>query len=189
MSTTVAGFDIAEYRRRMEGALATLKNEFSGLRTGRASTTMLDPIQVEAYGSMMPLAQLATVSAPEPRMLSVQVWDKTMVKAVEKAIISSGMGFNPMTDGQLLRIPLPDLSAERRKELVKLAAKYAEAAKVSIRNVRRDGMDRVKKLEKDGDISEDQQRNLSDDLQKLTDDLVKKVDESLASKEKDILQV
>lgn len=181
--------DLNELQRRMDGALKTLHHEFGGLRTGRASPSLLDVVQVEMYGSHMPLSQLATVSAPEPRMLSVQVWDKTAVKAVEKAIANANLGLNPAADGQLIRVPIPPLSEERRKEMVKVAGKYAEQAKVAVRNVRRDGMDALKAAEKSGEISEDEQRKRSEQIQKLTDDFVKKVDEALVVKEKDIMAV
>ena len=175
--------------RRMDGALETLKKEFSGLRTGRASTSLLEPVQVDAYGSLMPLNQLASVSAPEARLLSVQVWDKGMVKAVEKAIREANLGLNPQTEGAVIRVPLPQLTQERRAELAKAASKYAEQCRVAIRNVRRDGMDALKKQEKDGKITEDEQKKLSEKVQELTDQHIKKVDEALATKEKDILQV
>jgi ribosome recycling factor len=181
--------DLDALSRRMDGALKTLSQEFSGLRTGRASAELLDPVQVEAYGSMMPLKQVGTVTVPEPRMLAVQVWDKSMVKAVEKAIASAGLGLNPMADGQLVRIPLPELTEERRKELVKVAAKYSEQARIAVRNVRRDGMDQLKKLEKDGKISEDEQRDKADLIQKMTDTHIEKIDGMLSQKEKDILKV
>jgi ribosome recycling factor len=179
----------ADLQKRMDGALATLAKEFAGLRTGRASTNLLDTVQVDAYGSMMPLSQLGTVSAPEARLLMVSVWDKSMVKAVEKAIRESDSSLNPAVDGQTIRVPLPALSEERRKEMVKMAGKYAESAKVAIRNVRRDGMDDLKKQEKDKKISEDEHRKESDKIQKLTDDYIKKIDDQLASKEKDIMSV
>lgn len=181
--------NLEDLKRRMEGALSSLQGEFAGLRTGRASTSMLDPIQVDAYGSTMPLNQVANINAPEPRMLIVQVWDKTMVKAVEKAIRESDLGLNPAVDGQSIRVPVPELSEERRKELTKVAGKYAENGKVAIRNVRRDGMDSLKKQEKDGDISEDEHRRLSDEIQKLTDGFVQQVDDAYAAKEKDIMSV
>ncbi len=182
-------FDINELKRRMQGATQALKHELSGLRTGRASASMLEPVQVDAYGTHMPLNQLATVSVPEPRMISVQVWDKSMVKAVEKAIREANIGVNPMTEGQLLRVPIPPLTEDRRKELVKLAHKFAEQARVSIRNVRRDGMEALKDLEKAHKINEDEHRQRSTETQKLTDEMIKKVDETLAAKEKDILNV
>jgi len=181
--------DINDIKRRMEGAVKSLQGEFSGLRTGRASASMLDPIQVDAYGSPMPLSQLATVSAPEPRMLIVQVWDKSMVKAVEKAIRESDLNLNPSGDGQSIRVPVPELSEERRRELTKVAHKYAENGKVAVRHVRRDGMDELKKQEKDGKISEDDHRRLSDEIQKATDSFIKKIDELLAAKEQDIMSV
>lgn len=179
----------ADTKRRMEGAVEVLHKEFGGLRTGRASTSLLDPITVEAYGQAMPLNQVGTVSVPESRMLSVQVWDKGMVKAVEKAIMDAGLGLNPQADGQLIRIPIPPLNEERRKELVKVAGKYAEEARVAVRNVRRHAMDELKKAEKDGDISEDELRQYSDEVQKLTDDFVKQVDDALAHKEEEVMQV
>lgn len=178
-----------DIKRRMEGALDVLHKEFGGLRTGRASISLLDPIMVEAYGSEMPLSQVGTVSVPEPRMLSVQVWDKGLVKATEKAIMNSGLGLNPASDGQLIRIPLPPLTEERRAELAKVAGKYAEDARVSVRNVRRSAMDDLKKAEKDGDISQDEQHKYGKDVQDLTDEFVGKIDEALAHKEKDIMQV
>ncbi|MBF0248690.1 MAG: ribosome recycling factor [Alphaproteobacteria bacterium] len=179
----------ADLKRRMEGALEVLHKEFSGLRTGRASVNLLDPITVEAYGQAMPLNQVGTVSAPEPRMLSVQVWDRSMAKAVEKAIMDSGLGLNPQADGQLIRIPIPPLNEERRKELVKVAGKYAEEARVAVRNVRRHGMDELKKAEKDGDISEDALHQYSDEVQKMTDSHVAEVDTALSHKEEEIMQV
>ena len=162
-------FDINDLKRRMEGALTALKHELGGLRTGRAAISMVEPVQVEAYGSHMPLNQVATVSVPEPRMLSVQVWDKSMVKAVETAIVNSNLGLSPATEGQVIRLRIPELNEERRKELVKVAHKYAEAAKVAIRHVRRDGLDVLKKSEKDHQISEDDEKRLSNDVQKATD--------------------
>src|SRR5471030_2803194 len=158
-----------ELDRRMNGAAATLKSELSGLRTGRASAALLDPVKVEAYGNVVPINQVGTVATPESRMITVQVWDKSLAKAVDKAIRDAGLGLNPQMDGQLLRIPVPELNEERRRELVKLAHKYAEAARIAVRNVRRDGMDTLKKLEKDHKIGEDEHRKLSDELQKLTD--------------------
>lgn len=179
--------DINELRRRMDGALKALHTEFGGLRTGRANAGLLDHIQVEAYGSMTPLNQVGTVSVPEPHMLSVQVWDKSVVKNVEKAINLAGLGVNAIADGQLVRVPIPPLSQERRQELSKIAGKYAENGKVAVRNVRRDGMDAVKKLEKDGDISKDDHKKREGDIQKLTDEFIKKIDDALAVKEKEIL--
>jgi len=181
--------DINELRRRMQGALEAFKKELSGLRTGRASVSLLEPIQVEAYGSHMPISQLGTVNAPEARMLTVQVWDKGMVKAVEKAIREASIGVNPMVDGQLIRVPLPPLTEERRKELVKLAHKFAEHARVAVRNVRRDGMETLKQMEKDHKITEDDHRKRSGDIQKLTDEHVKIIDDTLAAKEKETMHV
>ena len=182
-------FDKEDFKNRMQKALDALHKDFSGLRTGRASAALLESVVVEAYGSMMPLTQVATVNVPEPRTLSVQVWDKTMVKPVEKGIRDAGLGLNPSVDGQTIRVPLPDLSEERRKELVKIASKYAEQGKIAVRNVRRDGMDLLKKMEKDKDISEDEHKRFSTDIQILTDDFIKKIDGDLAHKEKDIMQV
>ena len=175
--------------RRMEGALEVLHQEFGGLRTGRASASLLEPVMIEAYGSQMPINQVGTIGIPEPRMLTVQVWDKTMVKSVEKAIMESGLGLNPMSDGQLVRIPLPALTEERRLELSKIAAKYAEDARIAVRNVRRHAMDELKRSEKDGSITEDEHHDYSQEIQELTDNYVNKIDESLSYKEKDILQV
>jgi len=180
---------IKELKRRMEGALDALKREFRGLRTGRAATSLLEPLMVEAYGSMVPLNQVGTVGVPEPRMLTVQVWDRKMVSAVEKAIRESGLGLNPSNDGNLVRVPIPPLSEERRQELAKVAARYAEQARVAVRNVRRDGMDQLKRMEKDNEISEDIQRRKGDDIQKLTDEHIKLIDEALAQKEAEIMQV
>jgi ribosome recycling factor len=178
-----------EMNPRMNGAVTTLKSEFGGLRTGRASPALLDPVSVEAYGNMVPITQVGTVSAPEARMLTVQVWDKGLAKAVDKAIRDAGLGLNPQMDGQLLRIPLPELNEERRKELSKLASKYAEAARVAVRNVRRDGMELLKKLEKDHKIGQDDHRTKGDELQKLTDSHVKDIDNALHTKEQEIMQV
>jgi ribosome recycling factor len=175
--------------RRMDGALEALRKELGGLRTGRASANLLEPVAVNAYGSMMPLNQLANVNVPEPRMITVQVWDRGMVKAVDKAIRESGLGLNPQTEGQTIRVPIPDLNEERRRELTKVAAKYAETARVSVRNVRRDGIETLRKQEKDGDISQDEQKKLEREIQQLTDDHIKRVDETLAQKDKEILQV
>ena len=180
------GVDMNDLRKRMDGALASLKGEFSGLRTGRASASLVEPIDVDAYGAKMPMNQVGTVSVPEPRMITIQVWDKGLVGAVEKAIRESGLGINPVVDGQNVRVPVPPLTEERRKELVKVAGKYSEQAKVAIRNVRREGMESIKKAE---GVSEDEQKKLSDDVQKLTDEMVKKVDDALASKEEEIMQV
>jgi ribosome recycling factor len=184
-----APFNLKDIEKRMDGAVAALKTEFSGLRTGRASAHLLDPVQVEAYGSTTPLNQVAMVSAPEPRMLTVQIWDRAMVGAVDKAIRAAGLGLNPIVDGQNLRIPIPPLNEERRKELAKLAGKYAEAAKVAIRNVRRDAMEHLKKLEKDGDIGQDVHKKHGDQVQQATDAHIKKVDEALKAKEEEIMQV
>ena len=178
-----------DLKRRMDGAIEALRKEFAGLRTGRASASLLDPVMVDAYGSSMPLNQCGTVSVPEPRMLMVQVWDKGLLKPVEKAIRDAGLGLNPQADGASIRVPIPDLNEERRRELVKVAAKYTEQAKVSVRNVRRDGIDALKKLEKDGEISQDEQRKVQADIQALTDDTIKKVDDAFSQKEKEISQV
>ncbi len=183
----MAKYDKADLERRMEGAVESLKGDFSGLRTGRANTTLLDPVMVEVYGSQMPLNQVASVSAPEPRMLSVQVWDKSNVQPVEKAIRSAGLGLNPISDGTTLRLPIPDLTEERRKELAKLAGTYAENARVAIRNVRRDGNESLKDDEKKKEISEDDRKRGEDEVQKLTDRMIKAIDEELARKEKDIM--
>ena len=179
----------SDLERRMDGAIEVLHKEFGGLRTGRASTSLLDPVTVEAYGQAMPLNQVGTVGVPEPRMLTVQVWDKGMVKSVEKAIMDAGLGLNPQSDGQLIRIPIPPLNEERRKELAKVAGKYAEEARIAVRNVRRHGMDELKKLEKENDISEDEQHQYADEIQKMTDANVAKVDEALTHKEEEIMQV
>ena len=181
-------FDINDLKRRMQGAIQALKHELGGLRTGRAAASMLEPVQVEAYGTHM-LNQLATVSVPEPRLLSVQVWDKSMVKAVEKAIVDSNLGLSPATEGQVLRLRIPELNEDRRKELVKVAHKYSEAAKVAVRHVRRDGLDTIKKLEKNHEISEDDQERLAGDVQKATDGMISEIDQLLAAKEKEILTV
>jgi ribosome recycling factor len=177
-----------DLRRRMDGALETLRKEFAGLRTGRATPALLEPITVEVYGTEMPITQVGTIGAPEPRLLTVQVWDRSAVGAVEKAIRDAGLGLNPAVDGQLIRVPLPPLTAERRAELAKLAARYAEAARVAIRGVRRDGMETLKKLERDGEIGQDLHRDWAEEVQKLTDAYVRKVDEALAAKEADIKQ-
>ena len=180
--------NLDQTKQRMEGAVDALKKEFSGLRTGRASTNLLDNISVDAYGSMMPLNQVGTVSVPEPRLLTVQVWDKGMVKNVEKAIRDAGLGLNPQPDGALIRVPIPELSSERRLELAKIAGKYAEQARVAVRNVRRDAMDALKKAQKEG-MSEDEQKSQSEKVQKLTDETIKKVDDALANKEKEISHI
>jgi ribosome recycling factor len=178
-----------EMQRRMKGAFDTLKNEFAGLRTGRASPALVDPVRVEAYGNMVPIQQVGTVSTPESRLLTVQVWDKGLVKAVDKAIRDAGLGLNPQVDGQILRIPVPELNEERRKELAKLASKYAEQARIAVRNVRRDGMEILKKLEKDHKIGQDEHHKLGDELQKLTDAQIKDIDAALHGKEQEIMQV
>jgi len=180
-------YDKADLERRMTGALESLKSDLTGLRTGRANVTLLDPVNVTVYGANMPLNQVATVSAPEPRMLSVQVWDKTNVGPVDKAIRSAGLGLNPIVDGQTLRLPIPDLTEERRKELAKLASKYAEGARVAVRNVRRDGMDSLKTDEKKGEISEDERKRKETEVQKLTDGMIADIDATVAAKEKEIL--
>ncbi|MCT2400587.1 ribosome recycling factor [Novosphingobium mangrovi (ex Huang et al. 2023)] len=183
----MAKYDKADLERRMKGAVESLKGDLAGLRTGRASTQLLDPVQVEVYGAMMPLNQVATVSVPEPRLISVQVWDKSNIGPVEKAIRSAGLGLNPINDGNTLRLPIPDLTEERRKELAKLAGQYAEKAKVAIRNVRRDGMEALKADENKKEISEDERKRSEGDVQKLTDDQIKAVDDEFARKEKEIL--
>jgi ribosome recycling factor len=175
--------------RRMDGAMETMRRDFAGLRTGRASPALLEPVKVEAYGTEMPITQVGTIGVPEPRMITVQVWDRGMVGAVEKAIRDSGLGLNPSSDGQLVRVPIPQLTAERRAELAKAAGRYAEGAKVAVRGVRRDGMDQVKALEKKHEISEDDVRSWSDEVQKLTDQYIKRIDDSLADKDKEIRQV
>jgi ribosome recycling factor len=182
-------FDKEDVKRRMKGAVATLRHEFAGLRTGRANPAILEPVTVEAYGTAMHVNQLGTISAPEPRLLTVQVYDKSLAKAVDKAIRDAGLGLNPQLDGQLIRIPIPELNEERRRELAKLAAKYAEHARVAVRNVRRDGMDHLKRLEKEHAIGEDQHRKLSEELQKLTDESVHEIDAALAGKEQEIMHV
>ncbi|MFZ5693355.1 MAG: ribosome recycling factor [Pseudomonadota bacterium] len=181
--------DINDLKRRMEGSLNVLRKELSGLRTGRANANLLEPVQVDAYGTHMPLSQLATVSVPEPRMLSVQVWDRSMVHAVEKAITAANLGLNPQTEGQVIRLRVPELNEERRKELVKVAHKYAEAARVAVRHVRRDGIDVIKKLEKDHQISKDDHDRYSAEIQKATDQAIHDIDQLLATKEKEILTV
>jgi ribosome recycling factor len=180
---------LKDLRRRMDGAVEVLRKEFGGLRTGRASASLLEPITVPAYGGTSPLNQVANVSVPEPRMITVQVWDRAMVKAVDKAIREAGLGLNPQTEGQVIRVPIPDLNEERRRELTRVTAKYAEQARVSVRNVRRDGVDALKRREKEGDISQDQQRKLQQEVQHLTDDYIKRIDEALAQKDREILQV
>ena len=181
--------DLASYRNRMDKAVSALKEEFSGLRTGRANSGLLDPVQVEAYGSVSPLNAVAAISVPEPRMISVSVWDKSMVTPVEKAIRAAGLGLNPIVDGQTLRIPVPPLTEERRKDLAKLAGKYAEQQKIAVRNVRRDANDDLKKAEKASDISQDEQKKMEAEVQKDTDAAIKRIDETLKAKEVEIMQV
>ena len=181
--------DKKDIQRRMDGALEVLHREFSGLRTGRASTSLLDPITIDAYGQQMPMNQVGTVGVPEPRMLTVQVWDKGLVASVEKAIRDSDLGLNPASDGQLVRIPIPALNEERRAEIAKIAGKYAEETRVAVRNVRRHAMDELKKAEKDGDISKDEHHDYDVETQELTDDYVKKIDEAFHNKEQEIMQV
>jgi ribosome recycling factor len=185
----MSGFDMADLRKRMNGAVEVLRKEFAGLRTGRASASLLEPISVQAYGSEMPLNQVGTVGVPEPRMLSVQVWDKSLVKAVEKAIRTSDLGLNPAVEGTLIRVPIPELSQERRAELAKVAARYAEAARVAVRNVRRDGMEQLKRQEKDGDLSQDAHHKISHQVQELTDSEVKQINDMLAAKESEIMTI
>lgn len=181
--------DLSDVERRMNGAVEALKREFTGLRTGRASVSLLEPVSVSAYGAEMRLNEVATVNAPEPRLLTVQVWDKRNVAAVEKGIQSANLGLNPAVDGQLIRVPIPELNEERRQELARVAAKYAEQARVAVRNVRRDGMDRLKKLEKDGELSKDDHQLWSDEVQELTDDRIKEIDELREVKGAEIVQV
>ncbi len=185
-----SNFDIKEIEKRMKGALSALKSEFGGLRTGRASTTLLDPLVVNtSYGAKMPINQVASINAPEPRLITVQVWDKSNLHAVDKAIRESNLGLNPVVDGLTLRLPIPELNQERRQELVKIAKKYTEQARVAVRNVRKDGMEQIKKLEKDGKISEDDSGSLHTKVQDLTDRLIKEIDGLLVSKEQEITQV
>ncbi len=185
----MSDYDIDDIKRRMEGSVSSLKSEFMGLRAGRASTAMLEPIMVDAYGSKMPMNQVGNISAPESRLLTVTVWDASMTAAVEKAIRESDLGLNPMTEGNLIRVPIPDLSEDRRKDMVKVAGRYAEAARVAVRNVRRDGIEAIRSAEKDGLLSEDERHLEEGEVQKLTDQYVKLIDESLANKEKEITQV
>jgi ribosome recycling factor len=185
----MSGFNKNDLKRRMDGAVEILQKEYAGLRTGRASASLLDPVMVEAYGNKMPINQVGSVNVPESRLLTVQVWDAGLVKSVEKAIREAGLGLNPQPDGSLVRIPIPDLNEERRVELGKIASKYAEAARVSVRNVRRDGMDALKKAEKDGQMSQDEQKRSADEVQKLTDETIAKIDKMLSDKEKDIMKV
>jgi ribosome recycling factor len=184
-----AEFDIPDLKRRMQGAIATLKHDLGGLRTGRATASLVEPVHVEAYGQSMPLNQVATISVPEPRMLSVQVWDKAMVGPVDKAIRNANLGLSPTVEGQVLRIRIPELNEQRRKEMAKVAHKYAEDARVSVRHVRRDGLDTLKKLLKDKVISEDDEKRHESEVQKLTDQSVNEIDQALAVKEKEIMQV
>ena len=183
----MAQYDKSDLKRRMDGAVDNLKNDLSGLRTGRASIALLDPVQVDVYGAKMPVNQVATVSVPEPRLISVQVWDKSNIGNVEKAIRDAGLGLNPVVDGQLIRLPIPDLTEDRRKELAKLVGQYAEKAKIAVRNVRRDGNDALKADEKKGEISEDEQKRGETEVQKLTDDTIAEIDKMAAAKEAEIL--
>ena len=185
----MATYDLADLKNRMQKSIASLRDELAGLRTGRASASLLEPVTVEAYGSRMPLNQVATVTVPEPRMLSVQVWDRSMASAVEKAIRDSGLGLNPMGEGQVIRVPLPELNEQRRKELVKVAHNYAEQARVAVRHIRRDGMDALKKAEKDGDLSQDDAKKQSELVLKATDEAVSEIDKVVAGKEQEIMQV
>ncbi len=185
----MAEADLSDIERRMDGAIDALNREFAGLRTGRASTALLEPLNVNAYDSQMPMNQVGTISVPEPRLLTVQVWDQSLVKAVEKSILESSLGLNPQTEGNMIRIPIPDLSEERRVELSKVAGQYAEQARVAVRNVRRDGMDRIKKMEKAGELSQDDQHLYADEIQDITDAHIKDIDASLDAKEQEIMQV
>ncbi|HUN12202.1 MAG TPA: ribosome recycling factor [Rhabdaerophilum sp.] len=185
----MSGYDLNDVKRRMTGSVTALKNDFSTLRTGRASTSILDPVEIEAYGARMPISQVATVTAPEPRLLSVAVWDRSMVQPVEKAIRESPLGLNPQTEGQTIRIRMPELNEQRRKEMVKAAHKYTEAARVAARHVRRDALDVLKKLEKDGKMSEDEAARHSTEVQKVTDSTIAEIDAALVQKEKEIMQV
>ena len=180
---------LKDLRRRMDGAIDVLRKEYGGLRTGRASTSLLEPVLVSAYGNNVPLNQVASINVPEPRMITVQVWDRGLAKAVDKAIREAGLGLNPQSEGQTIRVPIPELNEERRRELTKVAAKYAEEARVAVRHVRQHGVESLRKLEKDGDISQDEQRRVQNDIQRLTDDHIKRIDETLAQKDKEILQV
>ncbi len=185
----MAELDLKDIKRRMDGALEALRREFAGLRTGRASASLVEPVTVNAYGTKMPLNQVANIGVPEPRLLTVQVWDKNLVKQVERGILEADLGLNPQTEGQLIRIPIPDLNEERRHELTRIAGKYGEQARVAVRNVRRDGMDTLKRMEKAGEISEDDHHGLAKDLQQMTDDHVGRIDQALAAKEQEIMQV
>lgn len=182
-------FKMSDLRKRMDGAAEVLRKEFAGLRTGRASASLLEPITVQAYGTEMPINQVGTVGVPEPRMLTVQVWDRSLVKAVEKAIRTADLGLNPAVDGTMIRIPVPELTAERRAELAKVAARYAEQARIAVRNVRRDGMDQLKRMEKDGDMSSDEQHKQAEQVQQLTDQEIKRINDMLAAKEAEIMTV
>jgi len=182
-------FDLKDLERRMDGAISALKTEFASLRTGRASAGIVEPVMVNAYGSTMPLSQVGTIGVPEPRMISIQVWDKSLVGAVDKAIRNSGLGLNPVVDGTLVRIPIPELNEERRTELAKVAHQYAEQGRIAVRNVRRDGMDKLKKAEKNGDMSEDEHKAWSDEVQALTDLIIERIDKALETKESEIMQV
>jgi ribosome recycling factor len=185
----VTTFDLADVKRRMQGAIAAFKHDLGTLRTGRASPTLLDPLRVDAYGSHVPITQVANVNVPEPRLLSVQVWDRNMVTAVEKAIRESDLGLNPQTEGQVIRLRIPEMTEQRRKEMVKVAHKYAEEARIAVRHVRRDGLDLLKKLEKDHAISQDDEKRQSEQVQKVTDQAIADIDQVLAAKEKEIMQV
>jgi ribosome recycling factor len=185
----VADPDLDDLERRMKGAIEALRHEFAGLRTGRASIGLLEPVMVDVYGAQMPLNQVGTIGVPEPRLLTVQVWDKSVVASVDKAIRASGLGLNPAADGQLIRIPIPELTEERRIEMVKIAHKYAEQARIAVRNVRRDGMENLKKMEKDGEMSEDDHHLWGDEIQEMTDQTIARIDEALASKDEDVRQV
>ncbi len=182
-------FDMKDIRKRMDGAVVVLRKEFAGLRTGRASASLLEPLVVDAYGARMQITQLGNINVPEPRLITVQVWDSSVVKAVERAIRESDLGLNPQTEGTTIRVPIPDLNQERRQELTKVAGKYAELARVAVRNVRRDGMDHLKRMERDGDLTEDEHRQKSQEIQTLTDEHVKLVDEAYHEKEREIMQV
>ena len=182
-------FDLDDVRRRMQGAISALKHDLGSLRTGRASPNLLDPLQIEAYGQSMPIGQVATVSVPEPRLLSVSVWDRSMVHAVEKAIRDSDLGLNPLTEGQTIRLRIPEMNEQRRKEMVKVAHKYTEEARIAVRHVRRDGIDLLKKMKKDGVLGEDEERRQEEQVQKATDQSIAEIDQILASKEKEIMQV
>ena len=180
---------LKDLQRRMDGAIEVLRKEYGGLRTGRASTSLLEPVQVNAYGGMVPLNQVASVNVPEPRMITVQLWDRGLAKAVDKAIREAGLGLNPQTEGQVIRVPIPELNEERRRELTKVAARYAEEARIAVRKVRQHGIEALRRLEKDSEISQDEQRKVQTDIQHLTDDHIKRIDETLAQKDKEILQV